>query len=79
MNNIKEKLLFETTDNFKYLTVKEILEDNNIPYFVRDDDSGGYMKIIAGMSIYNKRVFVSSLDYKKALDLVNEFIEDTDK
>ena len=62
-------------DEFKYLTVKEILEDNNVPYIVKDDDSGGYMKIIAGTSIYNKKIFVSNMDYEKAYDLVEEFIE----
>lgn len=79
MDNIKEKLLFETTDNFKYLTVKEILKDNNIPYFVRDDDSGGYMKIIGEISMYNKRIFVSNLDYEKAFELVEEFIENKEE
>lgn len=75
MGNIQEKILLETADEFTYLTVKEILKDNDIPYIVKDDYSGGYMKVIAGRSIYNKKIIVSNMDYDKAYDLVGEFID----
>ncbi|QQK08137.1 DUF2007 domain-containing protein [Miniphocaeibacter halophilus] len=74
---VKEVLLLETEDEFKYMTVKQILDDNNIPYIIKDKGSGGYMRIIGGFSIYLKEIYVSSEDYKKAYDLVKEFIEKT--
>ena len=73
---IDEILLIETADEFIYLTIKEILEDNNIPIIIKDDLTGGYMKIIGGFSLYNKKIFISIEDYEKAYDLVKEFIEE---
>lgn len=72
---VKEVLLLETEDEFKYITVKQILDDNNIPYIIKDKGSGGYMRLISGYSIYLKGIFVSSEDYKQAYNLVKEFIE----
>ncbi|MDL2310659.1 DUF2007 domain-containing protein [Peptostreptococcaceae bacterium OttesenSCG-928-C18] len=73
-NEINKKLLLETVDEFVYLTVIQILKENNVPYIVKDDETGGYMKIIAGFSIYNKEVFVSKEDYERAYKLVENFI-----
>ena len=73
---IDEILLIENADEFIYLTIKEILEDNNIPIIIKDDLTGGYMKIIGGFSLYNKKIFISIEDYEKAYDLVKEFIEE---
>ncbi|WP_100065215.1 putative signal transducing protein [Miniphocaeibacter massiliensis] len=74
-DRIEEKLLLETADEFAYRTVTQILEENKIPYFTRDDESGGYMKIISGFSLYNRKVFVAKEDYEKAYELTKEFIE----
>lgn len=75
MENIKEVLLIETVDEFIYMTVTEILEDNKIPYYAEDDYSGGYMKLIGGISLYNKKIYVSNMDYKKAYNLIENFIK----
>ncbi len=72
---MKEKLLFETADEFAYRTVTQILEEQKIPYYVKDDETGGYMKIIGGFSLYNRKILVADKDYDLAYELSKEFIE----
>lgn len=50
--------------------IKSILEDNNIPYIIRDYGMGGHMRILSGTSVYSTDVMVSEEDFNKSKDLL---------
>ena len=50
--------------------IKEILDDNNIPYIIKNDGSGGYMRIITGGSSFVTDVMVKEADLDKSNDLL---------
>lgn len=50
--------------------IKAILDDNNIPYIVKDYGSGGHMRIITGSSPFNTDIMVEEADFDKANSLL---------
>ena len=54
--------------------IKEILDDNDIPYFVKDHGAGGYMRIISGISLFETDVMVGKSDFEKAKELLKSII-----
>ena len=51
--------------------IRSILDDNDIPYLLKDHGSGGHMRIIAGGSIFGTDVMVEETDFDKAKSLLN--------
>lgn len=56
--------------------IKGILDDNNIPYIVKDYGSGGYMRIIGGSSLFRTDVMVNEVDFDKANSLLESISMD---
>jgi hypothetical protein len=61
-----------------------LLTDENIPWFIKDRGTGGYMKIYMGYSIYGQDIYVGSEDYDKAKELLDYYLntavyEETDQ
>lgn len=52
--------------------IKAILEDNEIPYIVKDYGSGGHMRIISGVSPFSTDIMVSKDDLEKAKHLLSD-------
>lgn len=52
--------------------IKILLEDNNIPFIVKDYGSGGYMRIIGGSSMYRTDILVERSMFEKAKALLDE-------
>lgn len=50
--------------------IKEILNDNDIPYIVKDYGSGGYMRIISGGSLQETDVMIDKSDLEEAKNLL---------
>ena len=50
--------------------VRGMLEDENIPYLVRERGTGSAMRIITGFSLYGTDVYVPTEAYETAKDLV---------
>lgn len=50
--------------------IKAILDDNNIPYIVKDYGPGGHMRIIGGRSLYLTDIMVEEDDFDKANSLL---------
>ena len=50
--------------------IKAILDDNNIPYIVKDYGSGGHMRIITGSSPFNTDIMIEEDDFEKANSLL---------
>ncbi len=51
---------------------KDILTDNKIPYSDSEDD---VMKVVFGGGFASEEIYVDKIDYDKALELYNEFME----
>ncbi len=69
MNN-KDKInlrkLRSVTNEIELGMIKEILEDNNIPYILKDKGSGAYMRIITGSSPFSTEIMVEESEFDKA-------------
>ena len=53
----------------------ELLKENNIPFMVRQEGAGGYLKVVTGGLLVPDCFYVKAHDYEKALELYNAFIE----
>lgn len=62
--------LMSLTSEFELGMVREILRDNRIPFIIKDDGPGQYMRLFAGRSIYNTEVLVDEPYLEKAKELV---------
>lgn len=72
-NEINPVLLRTTNNNIELNIIKEVLEQNEIPYIVKDHGIGGYMRIISGDSIYGTDILVEESQIERAESLINEF------
>lgn len=50
--------------------IKGILDDNNIPYIVKDHGTGGHMRIITGGSLFAADIMVEESDFNRAKELL---------
>lgn len=53
--------------------IKGLLDENNIPYVIKDRGVGGYMRIIGGTNLYGTDILVE----KSLLDKSKSIIEKT--
>lgn len=57
---------------------KAVLEDNEIPYVIKDQGMGGYMRILGGLSsMYKTEVLVEESTYPKAKAILDEVFSET--
>ncbi len=54
---------------------KDILKENNIPYFSDNQSGETYMKVLFGGSFIAENIYVDKSDYDKADSLYTEFLE----
>lgn len=68
--DIKLVKLRSLTNEIELGMIKEILDDNNIPYIVKDKGSGAYMRIITGSSPFSTDIMVEESDFDRANGLL---------
>lgn len=75
--DIELVLLKTVNNNVEFDITKSILEDNDIPYIIKDEGIGGYMRIISGDSIFKTDILVERTAYDDAKELLDQitFIE----
>lgn len=71
-DDIELVLLKSTQEQYEFLTIKSILEENAIPYIVKNRGSGGYMRIITGMSFYPTDILVEKSSFERANKILKE-------
>lgn len=76
LDEIELVLLKTINNNYELGLIKSILEENQIPYIVKDRGTGGYMRIISGDSLYETEILVDKLVLDKANSILDEFIWD---
>ena len=65
--------LLTTANDRVYLSIVEsILQDNEIPYLVKDRGCGAVVKVVMGYSIFGVDVFVLKKDFDKASELMEQ-------
>lgn len=69
--------LVTSTNKLIFDEICAFLEDNSIPYFVKDE--GDYMRLISGFSLYEKGIYVSESDFEEANELLIYFMNDNDR
>lgn len=76
--NIELVLLKSVNSDFELNMIKGLLEENKIPYIVRDHGVGGYMRIVTGSSsIFGAEILVEKSQLEQSLNILNElFLED---
>ncbi|MDY0236724.1 MAG: DUF2007 domain-containing protein [Gudongella sp.] len=52
--------------------ITSILEDNDIPFIVKNYGSGGYMRIISGASPFRTDIMVDEVAYEAANSLLEQ-------
>lgn len=73
-DEIELVLLKTITNDYELSLIKNLLEDNQIPYLVKDYGIGGYMRIITASSMYRTDILVEISSYEKAKEIIDEFI-----
>ncbi len=56
--------------------IMNLLINNNIPCFKKDNGAGGYMNVYMGYSVYGEDIYVDRRDYEAALELINSLKPD---
>ena len=82
MSNEKEKhsrdiemIVLKTTNNSIELNfIKNLLDENDIPYMLKDHGVGGYMRIATGSSLYGTDIFVERSTFEKAKGVLDNFM-----
>ena len=65
-------LLKTITNNYELELIKNLLEDVDIPYIIRDYGVGGYMRVIAGGSMFRTDILVANSMYEQAKQIIDE-------
>jgi hypothetical protein len=68
---IKLVVLRTVYNEFEMGMITSILEDNDVPFIVKDYGSGGYMRIITGGSPFTTDIMVDEAAY----DIANSLLE----
>ena len=62
--------LRSTSNEMELSMIKAILDDNNIPYLIKNHGAGGHMRIIGGSSLFGTDVMVAEDDFDAANSLL---------
>ncbi|NLK43211.1 MAG: DUF2007 domain-containing protein [Tissierellia bacterium] len=68
--DIQLVLLKTVNNNIELGLITNLLEENNIPYLLRDPGTGGYMRIIGGGSIYGTDILVEESFFERASEII---------
>lgn len=71
-DDIKLVLLRAAQNDYELSMLKGLLDDNDIPYVIKDAEGGGYLRVHSGISLYPTDVLVPHSAYEKAKGLVDE-------
>lgn len=65
-DEIELVLLRSTQDHYELSTIKSVLEDEEIPFILKDHGSGGHMRIIGYFSVYPTDILVEKSTFEKS-------------
>lgn len=66
-------LLREAVDDIELSFLKDVLEDGGIHILVQERESGDYMRVLTGTSIFGRDVYVEQSQLESAQKLLAEY------
>lgn len=66
-------MLVSFGDHLEAELLQEILRQRGIPTYTQERESGGYMKVLMGYSIFGEDIFVKTSDYEAAKECLDEY------
>lgn len=69
-DSIELVLLMNANNDFELNMARSVLEDNNIPYIIKDRGAGGYMRIIGALPVFNSDIYVERASFDRAAELL---------
>ena len=55
------------------------LTDADIPYYIKDHGTGGYMKLYMGYTVYGQDIYVGTDQYDKANEIIANYFTPSDE
>lgn len=59
-------------NNYELEMIKNLLDEHEIPYIIKDHGIGGYMRVISGDSLYRTDILVEKSLFEKARDILDQ-------
>lgn len=75
-DNLDLVVLRTIESEFEMNMITAILEDNGIPFIVKNKGSGSYMRIITGSSPFKTDILVSKDSFERSMELIIPIIGD---
>ena len=75
---MEEKEVYSSSDEILVDQICQILKNNDINYIRRDDGATAYLNVTWGNNLGIKRIFVNSDEVEKAVQLIEELIQNND-
>ena len=75
-NPYEPVFLTESTDERELKMIEKLLEAEHIPFYTKDLESGEYMRIYMGFSVYGKQIFVRAKDYNTCTLMLSRLVGD---
>ncbi len=69
-------LLRVANNNFELDLIRGMLEENNIPFIVKESGIGAHMKIVTGQTLYGADILVERTFYEKAKEILDSITWD---
>ncbi len=68
---IEPCLLLSVSDGIQAKLIEGLLQNSNIPFYTKDRECGGYLKIYMGFSVFGTDIYVDKNSYDKAKELMD--------
>lgn len=71
-DDLQMVVLKTSNNNYEIDLIKSLLEENEIPYILKERGIGGYMKIISGSSFFGTDILVEKSSFERAKAIIYE-------
>lgn len=73
-NPYEPVFLTQSTDERELKMIEKLLQAEKIPFYTKDLESGEYMRIYMGFSVYGKQIYVRAKDYRNCSQMVSRMM-----
>lgn len=72
-NDLQLVILRTVNNDYDLNSLKAILDEENIPYIIKDRGIGGYMRVIGGNHLYGTDILVEESVVERAEKILSRF------
>lgn len=73
-NPYEPVFLTQSTDERELKMIEKLLQAEKIPFYTRDLESGEYMRIYMGFSVYGKQIYVRARDHRVCVQMLSRLM-----